>query len=263
MNSIRLLTEKHIALLRKNASAKHRSIYDYSIYNNIFFEDISLFLMDVPKGTKVLDFGCGRGTTSYILSNYGFDTVGLEISYTELSEKLTSYVFPEAKQQPLYDVTKKECRNKGQKLDFIFYDGKKLPFEDGTFDAVLAYAVLEHVENIEEILFELNRVLKKGGILFISRTPNKYSLLEHLASMLGMPAHDTLYSKAEIINLLKKFDFDIKSIEIIDFFPSNIPGDMNGIYQRLHTPIMLIEKMLRYTPFNLFAHHFRIICRKK
>lgn len=45
----------------------------------------------------------------------------------------------------------------------VFYDGKKIPFNAETFDSVLCSEVFEHVFNLDEILLELNRVLKPGG----------------------------------------------------------------------------------------------------
>ncbi len=45
----------------------------------------------------------------------------------------------------------------------IYYDGKTLPFGNEHFDSVFSSEVFEHVFNLEEILAEINRVLKKGG----------------------------------------------------------------------------------------------------
>jgi ubiquinone/menaquinone biosynthesis C-methylase UbiE len=46
-----------------------------------------------------------------------------------------------------------------------FYDGKKIPFEDEFFENVFSSQVFEHVFNIDELLAEINRVLKSGGKL--------------------------------------------------------------------------------------------------
>ena len=39
----------------------------------------------------------------------------------------------------------------------IFYDGKKIPFEDHTFDSVFASEVFEHVFNLDELIKEINQ----------------------------------------------------------------------------------------------------------
>ena len=50
----------------------------------------------------------------------------------------------------------------------VLYDGKKLPFEDNTFDSILSTEVFEHIFNIEEVLGELYRVLKPGGNILLT-----------------------------------------------------------------------------------------------
>lgn len=49
----------------------------------------------------------------------------------------------------------------------IIGDIHKLPFTDGSVDAVICIAVLEHVENPFKAMSEMYRVLKKGGFCFI------------------------------------------------------------------------------------------------
>jgi len=50
----------------------------------------------------------------------------------------------------------------------LFYDGKKIPFNDEYFDSVLSSEVFEHVFNLDEVLQEIGRVLKPGGHLMIT-----------------------------------------------------------------------------------------------
>lgn len=56
---------------------------------------------------------------------------------------------------------------------------EKLEWEEGVFDAITAWEVFEHLENPRFALRELHRVLKPGGILFIS-VPNIFSIEERL-----------------------------------------------------------------------------------
>lgn len=48
-------------------------------------------------------------------------------------------------------------------LDLRSYDGGTLPLESGTFDAVISNAVLEHVEDVDQFVSEVSRVLRPGG----------------------------------------------------------------------------------------------------
>ena len=65
------------------------------------------------------------------------------------------------------DVEVSGHNHSDSKIDY-FFDGKKLPFSDGTFDAVVSFEVFEHVFNLPEILTEINRVTKEKGTLLIS-----------------------------------------------------------------------------------------------
>lgn len=49
-----------------------------------------------------------------------------------------------------------------------YYDGRTLPFPDGSFDAVLCSQVFEHVFAPEEFLREIHRVLRPGGRLLLA-----------------------------------------------------------------------------------------------
>lgn len=50
----------------------------------------------------------------------------------------------------------------------VFYDGRTLPFADGSFDGVICSQVLEHVFEPEAFVRELRRVLRPGGRLVLA-----------------------------------------------------------------------------------------------
>ncbi len=52
-------------------------------------------------------------------------------------------------------------------VDVVCDVNKKLPFKDDYFDEIMAYDILEHVNDMPKVLKELHRILKKGGILRI------------------------------------------------------------------------------------------------
>lgn len=83
----------------------------------------------------------------------------------------------------------------------VFYDGKRIPFADGHFDSVFSSEVFEHVFNLEEILLEINRVMKKGGQLLITCP---FSICEH-----EVPNDFARYSSYSIKYLLEKNGFEV------------------------------------------------------
>lgn len=89
----------------------------------------------------------------------------------------------------------------------VFYDGKSIPFHDEYFDSVLCSEVFEHVFNLDEIVLELNRVMKKGGKILIT-CPFVWN--EH-----EVPHDYARYTQFALRSILQKGGF-----EIIDYSKS-------------------------------------------
>lgn len=122
------------------------------------------------KDKVVLDFGSGNGAQTFELLKQGCRIVACDINAANLAI-LTTY----ASTHNIDTVTA------------LQYDGVKLPAPDRQFDAVVSFAVLEHVRNEEQALSEMHRVLKEQGILVIS-VPNKWWIFEtHGARLPWLP----------------------------------------------------------------------------
>ena len=106
------------------------------------------------KGIKILDDGCGNGGLAIAFAEAGAEVFGVDI------------------EKELIDIAQKHSAIYKVFPKFIFYNGKKLPFEDNFFDAVLSISVLEHVSNPVNYLSEISRVLKFGGYLYLA-FPNR------------------------------------------------------------------------------------------
>lgn len=89
--------------------------------------------------------------------------------------------------------------------DVIYYDGKTIPFESETMDSVVCFQVIEHVEDPDNSIKEMNRVLKMGGWLMIT-VPAAYPI--HLA-----PYDFRRYTSYGIEKLLLENGFSDISIE--------------------------------------------------
>jgi SAM-dependent methyltransferase len=122
---------------------------------------------------KMLDFGCGTKPYKDIIDVREY--IGLEIEGIDEAHK-------------------------NEQID-VYYDGITLPFQDDHFDSVFSSEVFEHVFNLEQILKELNRVLKPGGTLLITLP---FVWYEH-----SVPFDFARYTSFGIIHLLKKNGFAI------------------------------------------------------
>jgi SAM-dependent methyltransferase len=90
---------------------------------------------------EILDFGCGSRP------------------YESLFTNASRYVG--------VDVEASGHNHRRSKVD-VYYDGRRLPFADASFDGVVAFEVLEHVFNLDETLDEMRRVLRPGGKILIT-----------------------------------------------------------------------------------------------
>ena len=64
-----------------------------------------------------------------------------------------------------------------------------LPFEDASFDAVVVGEILEHVRFPDDVVGEIRRVLKPGGVV-VGSVPNAFRLKNRLVFLLGRPPED-------------------------------------------------------------------------
>jgi SAM-dependent methyltransferase len=168
---------------------------------------------------NLLDFGCGAKP------------------YQKLFTNITQYVG--------VDYMGEGHEHKGEKIDF-FYDGKTLPFETATFNSIFATEVFEHIFNLEEILIELNRVLKLKGKIFITcpfvwnehEVPNDYAryTLFALESLLNKSGFEI-----EIKDKSGDFILTISQMKILyfnDHFVPRLPKLIRKICRHLITPIL-------------------------
>lgn len=115
-------------------------------------------LLNPSKGELILDVGCGNARDVIVFANNGTKCSGVDFS---------SGMIKEGKK----DIDKIGLKN----IDLIVGSGTNLPFKDETFDKISCSETIEHIPNYEDVVVEMNRVLKRGGVLVIT-TPNWHSL---------------------------------------------------------------------------------------
>lgn len=148
-------------------------------------------VLGVRKTGRVLDIGCGRALLLQHLKSLGWECYG-----TELSESLASHV----RETSGIEVRTGELRDMG--------------FEDGSFDVVTAYHVLEHISNPRETLTAVRRLMKSDGLLVVG-VPNLASVQARMSRgrwfHLDVPRHVVHFTPDTLARMLRECGFEITS----------------------------------------------------
>ena len=130
--------------INEEISGKHFHLWED--FAKMFVENIAF------KG-KLLDFGCGFGVESMLLSSHCSSITGIDLDKIKIS------------------VFKKLLKQTGIKnIKAQVVDGENMPFRQKSFDFAFCNESLSHVGNIEKALAEIFRVLKTGGKIIVADT---------------------------------------------------------------------------------------------
>jgi SAM-dependent methyltransferase len=125
---------------------------------------------------RLLDIGAGRGEVLRAAKMAGWEAIGIELS-PNFANYAAEHSGVEVLRKPL-----EECR-----------------FADDSFDAVLLAAVLEHLYNPNEVLCEIARILRPGGVLFLD-VPNEAGLYFGVGNF-----YERLRGRDWVVNLAPTF----------------------------------------------------------
>lgn len=100
----------------------------------------------------VADIGCGAGTQSLLWAEMGHRVSGIDIN------------------QPLVDLARKRAAEAGLPIRFEVGTATELPLDTDSVDVCLLPELLEHVVDWQTCLKEACRVLRPGGVLYLSTT---------------------------------------------------------------------------------------------
>ena len=147
----------------------------------------------LPKGSRILDVGCGIGGSSRILAKYyGFNVTGITISPAQVKRA-------------------RELTPSGLNCNFQVMDALNLKFDDGAFDAVWSIEAGAHMNDKIKFADQMLRTLRPGGYLALadwnSRDLMVYppSFIERLVlkQLLEQLVHSNFISINEFGNILK------------------------------------------------------------
>lgn len=171
----------------------------------------------------ILDLGCGDG-----MNAIHFQKLFHQIKYFGID--ISSASIQQAK--------KLEAKN----IHFACYDGKKVPFQDESFDIILIACVLHHVPHAEhqELLKECQRVLKKHGSIYIFEHNPWNPVTRKIVKDCEFDKDAILVNKGKLIRIMQQAGFSTPKVSYIIFFPRK------GIFQKF----LWMEKFFMWIPLG-------------
>ncbi|ERI91975.1 methyltransferase domain protein [Clostridiales bacterium oral taxon 876 str. F0540] len=183
---------------------------------------------------KFLDVGCGLGRHSIYLAKKGF-----EVNAVDLSDYGVNHLKKWAEEEQL-------------NIDTQVCDMLNLPFEDNTFDCIIAYNVIYHTdtEGFIKALNEIKRVLKDNGELFITLISKNTWSYQSADKYKRVDNNTILRDEHETEKDVPHFYVDIEDIKryFIDF-------------EFVKMPVEETEYNMENTQY--FSRHFKLIVSKR
>ncbi len=154
-----------------NVAARIRLHSEYSVNQEGWFPWVYR-MSEIQDGMNILEIGCGNG--ALWLENMNHIPPDVHITLSDISDGML-----------------RDARNSinDERFSFSCFNAEKIPFEDESFDVVYANHMLFYCENIDLVVKECRRVLKKGGKLICSTYSKRHM--------------------KEITELVQEFDKDI------------------------------------------------------
>jgi ubiquinone/menaquinone biosynthesis C-methylase UbiE len=183
--------------------------------------------MDLRSGQKVLDVAAGNGNVSLAAARRWCDVVS------------TDYV------QSLLERGRSRAIAEGLVIDFREGDAEALPFQDGSFDAVVSTFGVMFAADQDRAAAELVRVCKRGGRIGLANwTPTGFigqlfkTIGGHLPPPPGAKSPALWGTRARLDEL---FDTSMTSVEVVQrtfVFRYRSPAHWLDVFKRYYGPVL-------------------------
>jgi SAM-dependent methyltransferase len=181
--------------------------------------------LSVPRGSRLLDVGCGAGQLTLIASRNGADAIGVDIA------------------ENLVERARERARVDGLGARFRVADAEALPFADASFDVVASLNGAMFAPRPEIVTGELLRVCRPGGIIAMANWTERgfvgkmFKAVSEFVAPPGMPAPvlwgDEAAVRARLGARVSSLQLTRRDIELNYPFP---PGEVVRFFRAYHGP---------------------------
>jgi len=224
-----------------------RYAYRYSFeFSRLFQEDWHREMLRLlpEKSERVLDLGCGTGFFLAELEALRPGAIGLDISHAML--RVSEQYVPGAR--------------------LVTADAERLPFRDGSFDAIFCKGSLHHTRDHVRFLSNCARALRSNGVLIMSEPCNDNFLIRLArAAMYRVSKHfhpdDVGFKKTELIGLMERAGFEVSSSTRYGFLAYIFAGfpDHIGILRVVPCNAWIVRRMLALDRWICSTRALRIL----
>ncbi len=194
------------------------SIHDKYSTNKLGFGNWIFSNYRIDKGAKVLELGCGTG--DMWKDKESVICTCSKIILSDFSEGMVA--------------TTRDNIGSYDNIEYKVLDIQDIPYEDATFDIVIANMMLYHVPDIDKGLMEVRRVLKREGSFYCA-TYGEHGIIEYLSKILSAyGVEDNINKNFTLQNgyeILSKIFSKVEKKEYIDSLAvTNIDDMVDYIY---------------------------------
>ncbi|MFX0138983.1 MAG: class I SAM-dependent methyltransferase, partial [Candidatus Hodarchaeota archaeon] len=173
----------------------HHEEFNYDLIQ--YKEWLDLLISMMNRGSKILDLGCGNGRAVKYFIDREFEGVGIDLSNEML----------------------KLARENVPKGEFYKKDFTQLDFENNSFDAIISFFALNHIEKekFKQIISKCKKILKKEGFLLLGMVKGTFE--GYFKGFYGqkMQLYGASYTKKELFKILESEGYKILKADIEHF----------------------------------------------
>lgn len=230
----------------ENTRTFHHKISEYVLLNNLESE------LNNYANPRILDAGCGTGKIALKLLKKGFNITLLDISPKSL------------------EIARNKIERENIRAEYYTASCEETPFENNKFDIVMLNgAVISYTPDPEKLLAEVNRILKRGGMIWFDffntvgwamETTDlrlKYEIAVSENKLIQMPDWDypaRVMSLDYVRKTVRKNGFDIKAeyglvnlthtIDLDARYSDTVPEELVAEYQDAESAFSKNREML-------------------